>query len=148
MLPLFVAVDTVEEDAARPKLDWNKVDFVTDRNNLMKLSGFFLRKLSNSRTFRIDIELVGRTVVMQRWEERSVVWVKTGYGDSFERESTSPGPGCENSTLAGHTRIVSYVGDQCLASLNHVSPLDTGLFGTEHGRQMRSRCVLPKQRRK
>lgn len=107
-LPLFVAVDTIEEDTARPKLDWNKVDFVTDRNNLMKLSGFFLRKLSNSRTFRIDIELVGRTVVMQRWEERSVVWVKTGYGDSFERESTSPGPGCEKATLAGHTRIVSY----------------------------------------
>ncbi|THG97020.1 hypothetical protein EW026_g4912 [Hermanssonia centrifuga] len=110
-LPLFRAVDVMEEGRTA-KLDWSSIDLITDRNNLRKLLGWAypIPGVKNKPTFRIDMELVGeKTLILHRWEERSSVNSEgTGFGDSFERESTTPGPGCEQSTLAGHGRIITY----------------------------------------
>ena len=113
MLPLFVAVDVTEARSRSGKLKWGDFNFITDRNNLLKLLGFVDSKLQKKgkRCLRIDIDLIGAgTVLLQRWEERNAAQSDgMGFGDSFERDSTTPGPGCETATLAGHTRILSYV---------------------------------------
>lgn len=113
MLPLFVAVDVAEAKHDSATLRWGDLDFITDRNNLLKLLGFVDPKLAKKakKPLRIDIDLVGAgTVLLHRWEERYAVQSDgMGFGDSFERESTTPGPGCEAATLAGHARIISYV---------------------------------------
>ncbi|EIW52480.1 uncharacterized protein TRAVEDRAFT_61376 [Trametes versicolor FP-101664 SS1] len=114
LLPLLRAVDIVAEENADTSLDWASVDFVTDRNGLRKL----MRWLGHSGTewdaplkeFRIDLQLGGaKTVLMHRFEKRTreiAMPPKGGCGINFERESTSPAPGCERST--GHHRIVQY----------------------------------------
>ncbi|KAI0698101.1 hypothetical protein BC835DRAFT_684939 [Cytidiella melzeri] len=114
LLPLFRAVDVMEEsDDSGTKLDWSSVDFITDRNNLRKLLSWVEVKdkgRGKVDDFRIDLQLCGiGTVLMQRWEPHAVYNAEnSGYGDSFERESTSAGPGCDDGILAGHNRIISY----------------------------------------
>ncbi|CCL99526.1 uncharacterized protein FIBRA_01544 [Fibroporia radiculosa] len=107
LYPLFRAVDIVEthfEDST--KVDWDSVDFVTDRSNLRKL----LRWITGGSTlkdFRIDAQLAGRrTILFTRWESRLREYTKT-YGFSFEHELTENAPGCEKSA-AGHHRIIQY----------------------------------------
>lgn len=109
LLPLFRAVDFVEKDRSGPGLDWSSVDIVTDRNNLRKLLALVE---GNEEDFRIDIQLAGQwTVLLHRWETLTeAISDGTGFGDSFERASTTPAPGCERGTLAGHFRVVTYVG--------------------------------------
>ncbi|KAI8986168.1 hypothetical protein BD414DRAFT_51449 [Trametes punicea] len=111
LLPLFRAVEVVAQENGGGSPDWSTIDFVTDRNGLRKL----MRWLRHSgdqdlKEFRIDLQLGGsKTVLMQRWEKRTreiAVPPKSGCGINFERESTSPAPGCERS--AGHHRIVEY----------------------------------------
>ncbi len=116
LLPIFRVVDFMESSdtsSTRPKLDWPSIDFITDRNNLRKLLTWVEGKDKGGwiDDFRIDLQLCGiGTVLMQRWEPRAVYASEnSGFGDSFERESTSPGPGCEEGIIAGHNRIISYV---------------------------------------
>lgn len=121
LLPLLRAVEIVAEENADTSLDWANIDFVTDRNGLRKL----MRWLGHSGTewdaplkeLRIDLQLGGaKTVLMHRFEKRTreiAVPPKGGCGITFERESTSPAPGCERST--GHHRIVQYVSNQSIA---------------------------------
>ena len=108
-LPLFRAIDTVYSDAAREPIDWSQIDIITDRNNFRKLLSWIDWTGSVAEEFRIDLQLCGiGTVLMQRWEPRTT-HNAVGFGDSFERESTYPSPGCEEGTLAGHHRVISYV---------------------------------------
>ncbi|KAI0088709.1 hypothetical protein BDY19DRAFT_890744 [Irpex rosettiformis] len=114
LLPLFRAIDHIESsESSSTKLDWSSVDFITDRNNLRKLLSWIEHKEKGGRIdeFRIDLQLCGvGTVLMQRWEPHAVYDARnSGYGDSFEKESTSPGPDCEKGIITGHSRIISYV---------------------------------------
>ncbi|PSR77825.1 hypothetical protein PHLCEN_2v7697 [Hermanssonia centrifuga] len=113
LLPLFRAVDTMQNNVS-PISDWKTLDIITDRNNLRKLlSWAYPHAQIKSRTkFRIDIQLAGqRTLLLQRWEERSKVKSDGfGYGHTFEQATTVPGPTCTHRGLTGYHRIISYVG--------------------------------------
>ncbi|KAJ6476110.1 hypothetical protein C8R45DRAFT_873376, partial [Mycena sanguinolenta] len=112
LLPIIQAVDKTREASDTAGLfDWGgeKIDFVTDRNGLRKL----LRWIGDAGTnpapkdFRIDTQLAGNTVLLNRWEAQTrVKYSGYTYGFNFEKASTDPALGCEEST--GHHRIVKY----------------------------------------
>ncbi|OCH92808.1 hypothetical protein OBBRIDRAFT_790819 [Obba rivulosa] len=110
LYPLFRAVDVVSEEEATGAIDWSSVDFVTDRNGLRKLLRWIQDSDGSAKEFRIDTQLAGkRTVLLNRWEKRTrenADLTKFTFGISFERENTTPAPGCEGGT--GHHRIVNY----------------------------------------
>lgn len=105
--PLVVAVNKKTEDEGNPPFDWSSVDFVTDRNGLRKLMRWIGQK--DVKDFRIDMQLAGeKTVLFNRWEKRTREQFNgRSFGFNFEKESTTPAPGCKSST--GHHRIVTYV---------------------------------------
>lgn len=108
LLPLFKAIDAYSELAGATIVDWAGIDFVTDRNNLRKL----LRWIgggSGKGPFRIDAQLAGKgTVLLNCWNPRTRVWgAANSYGFSFEKASTTPVVGCENTS--SHHRLVEYV---------------------------------------
>lgn len=111
LLPLITAVDKSHEASDSPAaFDWSaeKIDFVTDRNGLRKLMRW-TDGADPDREFRIDTQLAGNTVLLNRWETRTRVnYSGYTFGFNFEKASTDPALGCENST--GHHRIVKYVG--------------------------------------
>ena len=83
--PLFRAIYTI-----KPDYDPKQVDLVTDRNNLRKLMHVICgTRLSD---FRIDIELVGNTLLFNRWEKFDKEDVMPGefkgYGKQFEKTLT------------------------------------------------------------
>ncbi|KAK7050562.1 hypothetical protein R3P38DRAFT_2865875 [Favolaschia claudopus] len=115
LLPLIVAVDKVQSESANASnagtFDWaaENIDFITDRNGLRKLLRWIEDAGANpeSRNFRIDLQLAGNTVLMNRWEtETRVNYSGYTYGFNFEKASTDPAIGCEGST--GHHRVVKY----------------------------------------
>ena len=113
LLPLFRAIDHMESSSPSTQVNWSSIDFITDRNNLRKLLSWIEHKDKGTEVhdFRIDLQLCGvGTVLMQRWEPRAIYAAEnSGFGDSFERESTSHGPDCQDGMLTGHSRIISYV---------------------------------------
>ncbi|KDQ49911.1 hypothetical protein JAAARDRAFT_74462 [Jaapia argillacea MUCL 33604] len=105
LLPLFTAVDVVQEEDGKDGLPWSSMDFVTDRNGLRKL----LRWIEGTagRDFRIDMQLAGkRTVLLNRWETHTREYASPSFGFNFEKKTTQYTSGCEQST--GHHRIVKY----------------------------------------
>ncbi|KAI0927624.1 hypothetical protein AcV5_008108 [Taiwanofungus camphoratus] len=107
LLPLFRAVDIMTEENGQT-LDWSAVDFCTSRNSLRKLLRWIDHEGDFIKDFRIDTELAGRrTIFLNRWETSATECVGfRSYGHTFERESTLPAQGCEQSV--GHNRIVKY----------------------------------------
>ncbi|KAK7001801.1 hypothetical protein R3P38DRAFT_3044555, partial [Favolaschia claudopus] len=114
-LPLIVAVDKVQSESTDASstgiFDWaaEKIDFITARNTLRKLLHWIEDAGANSKSqdFRIDMQLAGNTVLMNRWETGTRVnWSGQMYGLNFEKASTDPAIGCEECT--GHIRIVRY----------------------------------------
>ncbi|KAG6902422.1 hypothetical protein C0995_000348 [Termitomyces sp. Mi166 len=103
LLPLITAVNRANAQNEE-EFDWASIDFVTDRNNLRKL----LRWINGTASdFRIDVQLAGKTVLFNRWENRYQEQMSgRTYGFNFEKASTRAAPGCESST--GHHRIVRY----------------------------------------
>jgi len=120
LFPLFKAVDHVAEAKTEgvPEVDWKSVDFVTDRNNLRKLLRWIVGGEA-LKDFRIDTQLAGNTVLLNRWEQRYKEEMP-GYtfGLNFEKESTIPAKGCEMAS--GHHRILQYV---CIPFLPDLLPL-------------------------
>ncbi|KAJ7162824.1 hypothetical protein C8R46DRAFT_1101622 [Mycena filopes] len=101
LLPLIVAVDKTHfanGEKATTAFDWGaeKIDFVTDRNGLRKLMRWIdsANADTEAKEFRIDTQLAGTTVLLNRWEKKTR---ENFSGFSF---------GCEEST--GHHRIVKY----------------------------------------
>jgi hypothetical protein len=111
LVPLLIAVDKTSEVAGTSSaFDWSEIDFVTDRNGLRKLLRWIdgPNQADKPKEFRIDMELAGHTVLLNRWEKRTRDnFIGKSYGFNFEQASTTPAPGCEEST--GHHRIVKYV---------------------------------------
>ena len=99
--PLFRSIYTVS-----PTFDPKQINLVTDRNNLRKImwviSGIHIED------FRIDIELVGDTLLFTRWEKVTKEYVVgfRGFGHEFEKWCTTYPEALEKST--GHHRVVQY----------------------------------------
>lgn len=120
LLPLFRAIDQIESDpdSTHQYVDWPRIDLVTDRNNLKKLLSWIEPGERGVEDFRIDLQLCGTsTLLMQRWEALTEHEPNPGFGDNFERASTLPGPDCADAILAGHNRIISFVGGASVLSV-------------------------------
>src|SRR2546423_749202 len=90
----------------KPDFSLSSLDLVTDRNNFRKI----LMMLTEERNekFRIDIQLVGKTLLFTRWEENTSEFITEfrGYGHSFEKRCTTYTSELKGST--GHHRVVKY----------------------------------------
>lgn len=134
LLPLITAVDKTSK-VNNEDFDWTAIDFVTDRNNLRKLLRWIGGNAPNE--FRIDMQLAGKTVLFNRWENRYREQMSGfSYGFNFEKESTTPAPGCESST--GHHRIVRYVRSMLYDSWNNlpITRIVVESQWTSHGRPL------------
>ena len=84
------------------------MDVVTDRNNLRKL--LRVVRLENFESFRIDVELVGNTLLLTRWEkdtEEHIVEFR-GFGHEFEKAFTTQKTIGRAQRSSGHHRIIRY----------------------------------------
>lgn len=117
LLPLIRAVELMANaspslavppgERGPERVDWGKVDFVTDRSNLRKLLRWIGGSSAN-RVLRIDAELAGDgTVLLNRWERRNREYGQGSYGFNLEKTATTPLVGCEEAT--SYHRIVKYV---------------------------------------
>jgi hypothetical protein len=99
--PLFRSVFAVA-----PTFDPKPFQLVTDRNNLRKLAWVVIGESIDN--FRIDIELVGNTMLFTRWEKASTETVLgfQGFGHQFEKHFTSYPEEVKRST--GHHRVIQY----------------------------------------
>jgi hypothetical protein len=106
LLPLLVAVNQKRQDEGADPFPWGTMDLVTDRNGLRKLLRWIVG--GEIKEFRIDAQLAGeKTVLFNRWEKRTREELSgRTYGFNFEKASTVPAPGCEQSS--GHHRIITY----------------------------------------
>lgn len=97
-------------------LEWGMLDFVTDRNNLRKLTRWLNDEDGTCKDFRIDMQLAGtKTVLLSRWEKRyRETMPGNTFGFGFEVANTKAVKGCEKST--GHHRIVKYVRNNSLST--------------------------------
>ncbi|KAF8417924.1 geranylgeranyl pyrophosphate synthetase [Tirmania nivea] len=92
----------------KPSFDLNKVQIITDRNNLRKL--FEVVCGEKHRDFEIAVEIVNNTALFTRLEQCTSELIGRqefrGYGHEFEKEFTKYPSSVNGST--GHHRIVSY----------------------------------------
>lgn len=99
--PLFRSVYVLN-----PQFNPKPIGLVTDRNNLRKIVWAILGE--NIGDFRVDIELVGDTLLFTRWEKNASENVTEfrGFGHSFENKFTTYSSEMMRST--GHHRIIQY----------------------------------------
>lgn len=92
----------------RPDFDIESMSILTGLNNLRQIFKFASGK--DRQPFRIDIQMVGRTMMMTRWERDPSSMTQTplcrGYGRGFEKICTRLEGTQSEST--SHHRIVSY----------------------------------------
>jgi len=90
----------------KPDFNPHPIGLITDRNNLRKIVQCILG--DRVEEFRIDIELVGDTLLFTRWEKYATENVREfrGFGHSFENEFTTYSDELKMST--GHHRIIQY----------------------------------------
>ncbi|KAG6916786.1 hypothetical protein DXG01_005368, partial [Tephrocybe rancida] len=112
LLPLVLAVNYMSASVSGGRgrgFDWGATDLVVDASTLRLL----LRWIDGARfSFRVDLQLAGKTVLFSRWvpdrgEDVTRTCDGTRFGLRFEEASTSLAPGCWGS--AAHYRVVQYV---------------------------------------
>ncbi|KAG8935327.1 hypothetical protein FRC01_003079 [Tulasnella sp. 417] len=101
LIPIFASIDHMEAD-----VDLGSFDFITDRNNLLKL----LHWATNAEEyddFRIDVELGGKTCFLTRTDENDIDVIEgfRGYGEEYHKAVTKWPKGSEGAT--GHHRAIS-----------------------------------------
>ncbi|KAM3066960.1 hypothetical protein ACMFMG_007104 [Clarireedia jacksonii] len=86
----------------------HNMDLVTDRSNLRKLSYFASGQIRQG--FRIDVEIVQKTMIFTRRKERNACFCQegrsAGYGHEFEKNFLEYEKFVEGST--GHHQIAAY----------------------------------------
>ena len=106
-----------------PDFRLDNVDILSGLNNLRQILKFVSG--TDRQPFRIDIQMVGKTMMMTRWERDLSNIARTslcrGYGRGFEKACTQ----AEKKTPAStsHHRIVSYV----LGDINIVAQFEADL---------------------
>ncbi|KAG0131922.1 hypothetical protein HOY82DRAFT_312735 [Tuber indicum] len=120
--PTLRAVST-----CRPDINLNSINFITDRSNLVKLykliSGhvpqayFGPDSCKQEPELRIDVEVIGNSLLLSRWEPRSSQVLDDtqyqGFSDNFANMFTrypDPAPGLGTDARSqGHHRVLAYV---------------------------------------
>ncbi|KAK2005273.1 hypothetical protein LZ32DRAFT_612238 [Colletotrichum eremochloae] len=101
--PLFRATASMN-----PSFRFDDVDILVNRNSLRKLFNFSAGRRQDS--FRINLHLVHRTLVIERCERTARELISgsknSGWGRNFERMVTKYPPGLEDSTA--HHRALRY----------------------------------------
>lgn len=93
-----------------PSYNFQKVNLVTDRNNIRKLLSFVNPNLSRNRSepFTINVEVIGNTAIFCRAETKTHEFIKPGdfrgHGHEFEKAFTV----AQVFDSTGHHRIISY----------------------------------------
>ena len=123
--PFFECLLTLQ-----PNLDMTTICVITDRNSLRKLLTF---ASANARDpFRIDVEMVGDTMILVRRENSNVRHIRKdddqGYGHEFEKAFSTFDKDLQGSR--SHHRIVQYNlgGMKCLLRFE----ADAYVYGDEH----------------
>ncbi|KAG9033458.1 hypothetical protein FS837_002458 [Tulasnella sp. UAMH 9824] len=98
LIPIFASIDYMKAD-----VDLSSFDFVTDRNNLLKLLHWG-EDADKYDAFRIDVELGGKTCFLTRTDV-SDMHVLSGYGEEYHKAVTKWPKGSEGAT--GHHRVIS-----------------------------------------
>ncbi|KAI6001140.1 hypothetical protein EDC04DRAFT_1067456 [Pisolithus marmoratus] len=101
LIPIFAAVDSLHND-----FKYRDLDLMTDRNNLRKLLRCIDRQ--HDKTFRIDVDLLGKTCLFTRRDETLVETIREfrGFGHEYELAATKPRRGAEGEI--SHHRIIGY----------------------------------------
>lgn len=91
----------------QPNYSFVPVSLVADRNSLHKLFDIAMGKFSKDG-WRIEVELVGGTMFLTRFEERNTGWSNpgSGYGHEFEKRFLKYDTDLRNSLT--HHRFVEY----------------------------------------
>ncbi|KAI6038190.1 hypothetical protein EDC04DRAFT_2868498 [Pisolithus marmoratus] len=101
LIPIFAAIDSMHID-----FRYRDLDLITGRNSLRKL----LRCIDqqHDKTFRIDVDLLGKTCLLTRCEETLTDTINEfrGYGQEYELAATKARRGSEKDI--SHYRIISY----------------------------------------
>lgn len=101
LIPIFAAIDSMHID-----FRYRDLDIIAGRNSLRKL----LRCIDqqHDKTFRIDVDLLGKTCLLTRCEETLTDTINEfrGYGHEYELAATKPRRGSEKQI--SHYRIISY----------------------------------------
>jgi hypothetical protein len=97
--PLFRALYKMD-----PEYDPCDVDLVTDRNNLRKLLTAVTGSGDREGNFRINVQLIGKTMLFTRWSVSAIQQIDRfkGFGQDFLKKFTTP---FVNKSLC-HQRIV------------------------------------------
>ncbi|KAK4050339.1 hypothetical protein OIO90_005132 [Microbotryomycetes sp. JL221] len=136
LAPLVAAIKTLE-----PNYDFKSINIVTDRINLRRLINWASPDhAADLKDFRIDLDRVGDTMLMTRWEPTNEGG-KAAIEQAFRKEALSD-PTCypEDKEVGSHHRIVEleFLGkkmlvrfpvDACLAEARQRS-LSTSTAGT------------------
>ena len=90
----------------KPEFDPNSIDVVTDRKNLRELLKIICGK--SVRDFRLDLELVGETLLFTSWEKAAKSYINdsNGYGHEFEKALGTYPKSFRWSR--GHHRVIRY----------------------------------------
>ncbi|KIO22930.1 hypothetical protein M407DRAFT_78713 [Tulasnella calospora MUT 4182] len=101
LIPIFASIDHMETDVDLPSFD-----FITDRNNLLKLL-HWATNAGKYEDFRIDVELGGKTCFFTRTDETDMDVIKGSscYAEEYHKVVTKWPKGSEGAT--GHHRVIS-----------------------------------------
>lgn len=97
--PMFHALNIMN-----PKAQFTNIDVLADRNNLRTLLEFCQGKTVGP--FRLDLYLVGNTLILVRKEGNFWKRMLSGYGHNFEKKFSRAGTGLEDAT--SHYRVIRY----------------------------------------
>ncbi|KAM0790113.1 hypothetical protein ACM66B_005439 [Microbotryomycetes sp. NB124-2] len=136
LAPLVAAIKTLE-----PNYDFKSINVITDRINLRRLLNWASPdNAAEHKDFRIDLDRVGNTLFMTRWEPTNE-GSKAAIEQAFKKEALSD-PTCypEDKEVGQHNRIVEltflgkkmlvrFLVDACLAEARQRS-LSTSTQGT------------------
>lgn len=91
----------------QPNYSFAPVSLVADRNSLHKLFDIAIGKFSKD-SWRVEVELVGDTMFLTRFEEKNTGWFNTGggHGHEFENHFLKYDTNLRNSI--SHHRFVEY----------------------------------------
>ncbi|PAV16834.1 geranylgeranyl pyrophosphate synthetase [Pyrrhoderma noxium] len=131
LLPLVAAIDQI-----KPQFDFSSIDIVTDRNNLQKLMKWIGKRVNPELDdFRIDIQVIGKTVLFVRYELRNTERGRRGktFRKNFDEYLSQYPPGFECSTSNHRIIRYDYGGIQMLVrfKVDAFCPSDGETFGAK-----------------